>query len=125
MRRFHVTTPWAHDEDTTRDVIKRALELGINFIDTANVYSHGTSKEFIGRSLKNLGVPRDDVVLASKVYFNDGALSAEAIAREIDGSLTRLGTDYLDLYIIHRFDYSTPIEDTMEVLDSLVKAGKV
>ena len=120
-----MTTPWVHDEDTTRDVIKRALELGINFIDTANVYSHGTSKEFIGRSLKNLGVPRDDVVLASKVYFNDGAFSAEAIAREIDGSLTRLGTDYLDLYIIHRFDYSTPIEETMEALDSLIKAGKV
>ena len=100
MRRFHVTTPWAHDEDTTRDVIKRALELGINFIDTANVYSHGTSEEFIGRSLKNLGVPRDDVVLTSKVYFNDGALSAEAIARKIDGSLTRLGTDYLEPSIL-------------------------
>lgn len=100
MRRSRVTTPWVHNEDTTRDVIKRALELGINFIDTANVYSHGTSEEFIGRSLKNLGVPRDDVVLASKVYFNDGALSAEAIAREIDGSLTRLGTDYLEPSIL-------------------------
>ena len=100
MRRSRVTTPWVHNEDTTRDVIKRALELGINFIDTANVYSHGTSEEFIGRSLKNLGVPRDDVVLTSKVYFNDGALSAEAIARKIDGSLTRLGTDYLDPSIL-------------------------
>ena len=75
--------------------------------------------------LKTWGSPRDAVVLASKVYFNDGALSVEAIAREIDGTLTRIGTDYLDLYIIHRFDYSTPIEDTMEALDSLVKAGKV
>ena len=116
---------WVQDEDTARAVIKRALELGVNFIDTANAYSHGTSEEFIGRSLQNLGVPRDDVVLASKVYFNDGALSAAAIAREIEGTLTRLGTDYLDLYIIHRFDYSTPIEETMEALDSLVKAGKV
>ena len=116
---------WVQDEDTARAVIKRALELGVNFIDTANVYSHGTSEEFIGRSLKNLGVPRDDVVRASKVFFNDGALSASAIAREIEGTLTRLGTDYLDLYIIHRFDCSTPIEETMEALGSLVKAGKV
>ena len=90
-----------------------------------NVYAHGTSEEFIGASLKNLGVPRADVVLASKVYFNEGHLSRAAIEREIDGTLERLGTDYLDLDIIHRFDYATPIEETMEALDSLVRSGRV
>lgn len=116
---------WVADRDTTRSVIARALELGVNFIDTANVYAHGTSEEFIGDALRDLGVDRSQVVLASKVFFNDGALSREAIHREIDGTLGRLGTDYLDLYIIHRYDYSTPVEETMEALDSLVKAGKV
>ncbi|MBE6484624.1 MAG: aldo/keto reductase [Actinomycetaceae bacterium] len=116
---------WVIDQPSTQAVIARALELGVNFIDTANVYAHGTSEEFIGESLKNLGVKREDVVLASKVYFNEGNLSSAAIAREIDATLTRLGTDYLDLYIIHRFDYGTPIEETMEALDSLVRAGKV
>ncbi|MDU0347699.1 aldo/keto reductase [Actinomyces sp. MRS3W] len=116
---------WVIDQPATQAVIARALELGVNFIDTANVYAHGTSEEFIGVSLKNLGVKREDVVLASKVYFNEGGLSRAAIEREIDGTLQRLGTDYLDLYIIHRFDYHTPIEETMEALDSLVKAGKV
>ena len=106
-------------------MIARALELGVNFIDTANVYAYGTSEEFIGASLRNLGVKREDVVLASKVYFNEGHLSREAIEREIDGTLKRLGTEYLDLYIIHRFDYATPIEETMEVLDSLVCSGRV
>lgn len=116
---------WVIDQAATRAVIARALELGVNFIDTANVYARGTSEEFIGASLKQLGVKREDVVLASKVYFNEGHLSREAINREIEGTLKRLGTDYLDLYIIHRFDYDTPIEETMEALDSLVKAGKV
>lgn len=120
--RFH---QWTLPEDETQAVIKHALDQGINFIDTANTYGFGTSEEFIGRSLKKLGVTRDEVVLASKVFFNDGRLSREAILREIDGSLARLGTDYLDLYIIHRFDYGTPIEETLEALDSLVRAGKV
>lgn len=116
---------WTIGPEETKDVIKRALDLGINFIDTANCYARGTSEEYIGRALRELGVPRDEVVLASKVYFNEGQLSAEAINREIEGSLERLGTDYLDLYIIHRFDYDTPIEETMEALDGLVRAGKV
>lgn len=116
---------WVIDQPATQAVIKEALSQGINFFDTANVYAHGTSEEFIGESLKNLGVRREEVVLASKVYFNEGRLSREAILREIEGTLSRLGTDYLDLYIIHRFDYNTPIEETMEALDELVKAGKV
>ena len=116
---------WTIGPDDTQEVIKRAFEQGINFIDTANCYSFGTSEEYIGRALKNLGIAREDVVLASKVHFNEGGLSAKAIEREIEGSLKRLGTDYLDLYIIHRFDYDTPIEETMETLDKLVHAGKV
>ena len=116
---------WVIGPDETRDVIARALELGVNFIDTANTYAHGTSEEYIGSALKDLGVRRQDVVVASKVYFNEGHLSAAAINREIEGSLRRLQTDYLDLYIIHRFDYDTPMEETMEALDGLVKAGKV
>ncbi len=106
-------------------MIAHAWELGINFIDTANFYGGGTSEEYTGKALKNLGIPRDKVILASKVYFNEGKLSRAAILREIDGTLSRLGTDYLDLYKIHRFDYDTPIEETMEALDSLVKSGKV
>ncbi|WP_239462365.1 aldo/keto reductase [Enorma phocaeensis] len=116
---------WTIDQDATREVIARALELGVNFIDTANTYAGGTSEEFIGQALSDLGVRRDQVVLASKVFFNEGNLSREAINREIDGTLRRLGTDYLDLYIIHRYDYNTPIEETMEALDDLVRAGKV
>lgn len=98
--------------------------LGINFFDTANGYSEGTSEEYLGKAIKN-NVSRDKVVIASKVYFNEGRLSKKAIQREIDGTLSRLGTDYLDLYIIHRFDYDTPIEETMETLDGLIKAGKI
>ena len=89
-----------------------------------NTYSAGTSEEYLGAAIRK-NVARDRVVLASKVYFNEGHLSAAAIAREIDGTLKRLGTDYLDLYIIHRFDYETPVEETMSALDRLVKAGKV
>ena len=115
---------WTLDESATEKVVKHALDLGINFFDTANGYSQGTSEEYLGKALKN-NVQRDTVVIASKVYFNEGRLSKNAILREIDGTLKRLGTDYLDLYIIHRFDYETPIEETMQALDSLVKAGKV
>ncbi len=116
---------WTIGPDDTRAVIKRALDLGVNFIDTANCYSFGTSEEYIGAALRDLGVAREDVVLASKVYFNEGKLSPAAIEREIEGTLKRLSTDYLDLYIIHRFDYDTPIEETMEALDRLVRSGKV
>lgn len=115
---------WTLDEAESEKVIKHALDLGINFFDTANCYSSGTSEEYLGKAIKN-NVARDKVVLASKVYFNDGRLSKEAIAREIDGTLKRLGTDYMDLYIIHRFDFDTPIEETMEALNELVKSGKV
>jgi len=115
---------WTLDEEKSEEIIKHALELGINFFDTANGYSAGTSEEYLGRAIKN-NVPRDKVVIASKVYFNEGRLSRKAILREIDGTLSRLGTDYLDLYIIHRFDYDTPMEETMEALHDLVKQGKV
>ena len=115
---------WTLGPDRSAEIIGHALDLGINFFDTANTYSAGTSEEYLGRAIRN-SVARDKVVLASKVYFNEGHLSKEAIAREIEGTLRRLGTDYLDLYIIHRFDASTPIGETMEALDRLVKAGKV
>ena len=115
---------WTLNPEQSEAVIHHALDLGINFFDTANGYSAGTSEEYLGKALKHL-VPRDQVVIASKVYFNPGRLSREAIFREIDGTLKRLGTDYLDLYIIHRFDYEHPIEETMEALDELVKKGKV
>lgn len=115
---------WTLDPEESGDIIKHALDLGINFFDTANVYSAGTSEEYLGNAIRN-NVAREKVVIATKVYFNEGHLSKTAILKEIDGSLKRLGTDYVDLYIIHRFDYNTPIEETMEVLDSLVKAGKV
>lgn len=115
---------WTLSPDETEEMVHHTLDLGINFFDTANTYAHGTSEEYLGRAIKN-NISRNKVVLATKVYFNDGKLSKEAILREIDGSLKRLGTDYIDLYIIHRFDYSTPIEETIEALDSLVKAGKV
>lgn len=116
---------WTLDEKQTEEMVKHALDLGINFFDTANTYSKGTSEEYLGKAFRNLRVKREDVVIASKVYFNEGRLSKEAIFREIDGTLKRLGTDYLDLYIIHRFDYDTPMEETMEALHELVKCGKV
>jgi len=115
---------WTLNPEESEKLVKRALDLGINFFDTANTYSAGTSEEYLGRAIRN-NVARDKVVLATKVYFNEGKLSKGAIAREIDGSLKRLGTDYVDLYIIHRFDYDTPVEETMEALHSLVAAGKV
>ena len=115
---------WTLDEKETENIVGHALDLGINFFDTANGYSKGTSEEYLGRALKK-HIARDRVVIASKVYFNPGRLSASAIHREIVGTLERLGTDYLDLYIIHRFDYETPIEETMEALNDLVVSGKV
>ena len=120
--RFH---KWTLGYEQTKEMIKHALSLDINFFDTANCYSEGTSERYLGRALKELGAKRENVVLASKVFFNDGKLSREAIMREIDGTLERLGTDYLDLYQIHRFDYDHPMEETMEALDELVKSGQV
>lgn len=123
------THPWVRDEETSRQIIKQALDLGINFFDTANVYSDGTSEEFVGRALNDYA-NRDEVVIATKVYFrmhegpNGSGLSRKAIMTEIDNSLRRLGTDYVDLYQIHRWDYHTPIEETMEALHDVVKAGK-
>ncbi len=115
---------WTLNADESEAIIRHALGLGINFFDTANCYSAGTSEEYLGRAIRR-NVAREKVVLASKVYFNEGHLSKAAIEREIDGTLKRLGTDYLDLYIIHRFDASTPVGETMSALDGLVKAGKV
>ena len=116
---------WTLNEEDSKKMIAHAYDLGVNFIDTANSYSHGTSEEYIGKAIRELGIPRDKIVIASKVYYNDGKLSREAILREIDGTLSRLGMDYIDLYQIHRFDYDTPIEETLKTLNELVKAGKV
>ena len=115
---------WTLDENESEKIICHALDTGINFFDTANGYSAGTSEEYLGRILKR-HVSRDQVVIASKVYFNPGRLSRKAILREIEGSLRRLGTDDLDLYIIHRFYYQTTIEETMQTLHELVQSGKV
>ena len=120
---------WTLPEDQARPLIKQALELGINFFDTANVYSNGTSEEIVGRALKDFA-RRDEVVVATKVYNrmrpgpNGAGLSRRAILSEIDHSLRRLGLDHVDLYQIHRWDYATPIEETMEALHDVVKAGK-
>lgn len=120
---------WVLNEEKSRSIIKKSLELGINFFDTANVYSKGSSEEFLGRALKDYA-NRDEVVIATKVHQrmhegpNGEGLSRKAIMSEIDKSLKRLGTDYVDLYIIHRWDYNTPIEETMEALHDVVKAGK-
>jgi aryl-alcohol dehydrogenase-like predicted oxidoreductase len=120
---------WVLNEEQSRSIIKKAIDLGINFFDTANVYSMGTSEEFLGRALKDFA-NRDEVVIATKLHGrmhegpNGAGLSRKAIMSEIDKSLNRLGTDYVDLYIIHRWDYNTPIEETMEALHDVVKAGK-
>ena len=116
---------WVLNQEQTDEIIKRALDLGINFFDTANIYSGGTSEIFIGNSFKKFVKNRKDIIVATKVYFNEGKLSKEAILREIDGSLKRLQLDYVDLYIIHRWDYDHPIEETMEALNECVKSGKV
>lgn len=115
---------WTLDEKSSEEIVKHALNLGINFFDTANIYSAGTSEEYLGKAIKKYA-KRDKVIISSKVYFNEGRLKKEAILREIDGTLKRLDTDYLDIYIIHRFDYETRIEETMEALNEVVKAGKV
>lgn len=115
---------WTLNQEDSTAMVKKALDLGINFFDTANVYSHGTSEEFLGKAIRE-NAARDKVVIATKVYFNEGKLSREGILKSVDESLSRLGMDYIDLYIIHRFDYDTPIEETMETLHSLVKKGKV
>jgi 1-deoxyxylulose-5-phosphate synthase len=121
--------PWTLDEESSRPFIKKALEAGINFFDTANVYSDGTSEEILGRALKDFA-RRDEVVIATKLHGrmrpgpNGAGLSRRAILGELDNSLRRLGTDHVDLYQIHRWDYHTPIEETLEALHDVVRAGK-
>jgi len=124
------THPWSLPEEESLPFLAQALELGINFFDTANIYSLGTSEEFLGRAVRKL-TRREDVVIATKVYEKltnnplSGGLSRSAIMRELDASLRRLDTDYIDLYIIHRWDHETPVEETMEALHDVVRAGKV
>ncbi|MES1154370.1 MAG: aldo/keto reductase, partial [Rhodanobacter sp.] len=121
--------PWTLDEEHGRPFIRRALELGINYFDTANMYSGGGSEQVLGRALRDFA-RREEVVIATKVFYpmrgdaNGGGLSRKAIMTEIDASLRRLGTDYVDLYQIHRWDHATPIEETLEALHDVVKAGK-
>ena len=121
--------PWSLDEEKSRPFIKRALDLGINFFDTANTYSDGTSEEIVGRALRDFA-RREEIVLATKVFYpmregvNARGLSRKSIMIEIDASLRRLGTDYVDLYQIHRWDKHTPIEETLEALHDVIKAGK-
>ncbi|WP_431320577.1 aldo/keto reductase [Rhizobium sp. YTU87027] len=120
---------WTLGEEDSRVLIKQALDLGINFLDTANTYSDGSSEEIVGRAIKDFS-KRDEIVLATKVFNrmrpgpNGAGLSRKAIFDEIDNSLRRLGTDYVDLYQIHRFDQTTPIEETLEALHDVVRAGK-
>ena len=122
--------PWSLDEETSRPFIRRAIDLGINFFDTANVYSLGSSEEIVGRALRDFA-NRDEIVLATKVNGpmrsgpNAVGLSRKAIMTEVDASLRRLGTDYIDLYQIHRWDRRTPIEETLEALHDVVRSGKV
>jgi aryl-alcohol dehydrogenase (NADP+) len=121
---------WVLSEAESRPFIQRALELGINFFDTADMYSNGASEEILGRALRDFGVRRDPVVIATKVFFptgdgpNDRGLSRKHILHAIDASLKRLGLDFVDLYQIHRFDRGTPIEETLEALHDVVRAGK-
>lgn len=123
------THAWSLDEEKSRPLIKQAIELGINFFDTANIYSDGTSEEIVGRALKDFA-RRDEMVVATKVFSpmrpgpNARGLSRKAIMTEIDASLNRLGMDYVDLYQIHRWDPTTPIEETLEALHDVIKAGK-
>ena len=120
---------WSLPEEGSRALLRQAIELGINFLDTANTYSNGSSEEIVGRAIKDFA-KREDIVLATKVFNrmrpgpNGAGLSRKAIFDEIDNSLRRLGTDYVDLYQIHRWDYTTPIEETLEALHDVVKAGK-
>ena len=114
---------WTLDYRTSESIIRKAIDHGINFFDTSNNYSAGTSEQFLGRALKP--VPRDQVVIATKCYFNEGKLSPEAIHREIAGSLERLDTDYIDLLVLHRYDYDTPVEDTLQALNEEVQKGNI
>jgi aryl-alcohol dehydrogenase-like predicted oxidoreductase len=120
---------WTLDEEASRPILRKAVEAGINFFDTANVYSDGSSEEIVGRALKDFA-RRDEIVIATKVHGrmrpgpNGAGLSRKAIMAEIDASLMRLGTDYVDLYQIHRFDHDVPIEETLEALHDVVTAGK-
>ncbi|MGB8365169.1 MAG: aldo/keto reductase, partial [Rhizomicrobium sp.] len=121
---------WVLDEEASRPFIKAALDAGINFFDTADIYSHGASEEVLGRALRDFGPPREQLVIATKVFNpmgkspNEAGLSRKHIMHAIDASLERLGMDYVDLYQIHRFDPTTPIEETIEALHDVVKAGK-
>ncbi len=125
-----VHNPWALNEEDSRKIIKRALDLGINFFDTANVYAFGNSEKILGRAIRDLA-NRDEVVIATKVFGtmregpNGGGLSRKHIFSQVEQSLDRLGVDYIDLYIIHRWDYHTPIEETMAALHDVIKSGKV
>lgn len=122
--------PWTLDEATSRPFIQQAVELGFNFFDTSNSYSDGTSEEIVGRALKDFA-RRDEIVIATKAYYpwrkrpNTGGLSRKGLLTAVDDSLRRLGTDYIDLYQIHRWDYDTPIEETLQALHDIVKSGKV
>ncbi len=122
--------PWVLDEEASRPLIKQAIEAGVNFFDTADMYSLGGSEEVLGRALKDFGPDREQLVIATKVFYpmgdgpNDRGLSRKHIMAAIDASLRRLGTDYVDLYQIHRFDPETPIEETLEALHDVVRAGK-
>lgn len=114
---------WTLNYQESTDIIHKAYEVGINFFDTSNNYSEGTSELFLGKAVKEIG--RDNVVIASKCYFNPGRLSPEAIHREVGKSLERLNTAYLDILILHRFDYDTPVEETLKALDEEVRAGRI
>ena len=121
---------WILEEEEGRPFVRRALELGINFFDTADVYSQGVSEEILGRALRDFGPSREKVVIATKVHFpigdgpNQRGQSRKHVHHAIDNSLRRLGTDYVDLYQIHRFDYETPVDEVMQALDDVVRAGK-
>ncbi|EFR44577.1 aldo/keto reductase [Streptococcus pseudoporcinus] len=127
---FH--SGWLLDEEASRKIIKKALDIGINFFDTANTYAAGTSEEYLGRAIRDFA-DREEVIIATKLFFGDGqhegrntkGLSRKAIFNQVNASLERLGTDYIDLLYIHRWDYNTPIEETMSALNDLVRAGKV
>jgi aryl-alcohol dehydrogenase-like predicted oxidoreductase len=122
--------PWTLGEEASRPFIRQALDLGINFFDTANSYSDGSSEEIVGRALRDFA-PRDEVVIATKVFYRDaegpnlGGLSRKALFAEVDASLARLGVDYIDLYQLHRFDPQTPLEETLQALDDIVRSGRV
>ncbi|WP_205015591.1 aldo/keto reductase [Streptococcus porcinus] len=127
---FH--SGWLLDEEASRKIIKKALDMGINFFDTANTYASGTSEEYLGRAIRDFA-DREEIIIATKLFFGDGqhegrntkGLSRKAIFNQVNASLERLGIDYIDLLYIHRWDYTTPIEETMSALNDLVRAGKV